>query len=261
VAQAGGEGKLRFLVNLQSSQYLNGWFFLNTYLQRQLGRDISLEPVHGALGRQDVDITAMEMVFAKPFEAARLLLECRFRPLLRPAGQADEVAVLARADDARARLGDFAGARAVTASADSFVYLLGRFLLDEGGVPSSGLEYDFAGNETKAMQRLFHGEADLLFMLAENFNGLSSHTTRRLKVLDQSDTGFAFHLLCLAPSHAALAKPMTDCLQEMRGSSQGRQVLEDIGVESWAPPAREEVEMLAMLYRRYVGADGVTLAA
>ncbi|MGR8933450.1 MAG: PhnD/SsuA/transferrin family substrate-binding protein [Gammaproteobacteria bacterium] len=246
------DGKLRLLVNAQSSQQMNGWYFFNTYLQRRLEREVHMELVHGAIADKDQRAEQMDIVFAKPFEATRLVLQNRFRPVLRPVNQTDEVTLLVRADDSRQRPADFRGGKAVTASPDNFVYLLGRFLLDEEGLASEHLEYQFAGHEIKALQMLLKGGADMLFMLSETYRGLSGLTRKMLRELDQSETAFAFHLFCVAPHCQEVGDAFAALLLEMQRDSQGRQVLADLGIEGWDRPTRDEIDMLALLFSRYV---------
>jgi len=244
-------GKLVFLANMQNSRQLNGWYFFNTYLQRRLEREIHLDLVHAAWDNE-LRPASTHLVFAQPFQATRLMLEHGFHLAARPADQADEITLLVRADDTRSTLAEFAGGKAVTDTAESFVYLLGRFLLDEGGLASDSLDYLFTGHEIKAVRSLLNGEADLLFLPTENYNGLSALTRNRLRPLDASDAGLAFHALCLAPGCAGLLPALRSTLLEMCGDGKGRLVLDDLGLAGWAEPEREEIDMLAMLYERYV---------
>ncbi|MDP2903795.1 MAG: PhnD/SsuA/transferrin family substrate-binding protein [Methylovulum sp.] len=244
-------GKLNLWVSAQSSQQMNGWYFFNTYLQRHLGREVHLELAHGAMGEHLNKIEQMDIVFTKPFEATRLLLEHNFKPLLRPIDQTDEVTLLVRADDPRQHLAEFKGGKIVTAASDNFVYLLGRFLLEENEAAMVGMEYLFSGHDIKALQMLLKGAADILFMLSDTYHGLSGLTRKNLREIDQSETAFAFHLFCIAPHCAALGPALSNILLDMSLDSQGRQVLADLGISGWIKPTKDECDMLAMLFNRY----------
>lgn len=247
---ASNDGKLKLWVNAQNSHQVNGWYFFNTYLQRQLERDVHLELVHGAISEQHNKIEQMDIVFTSPFEATRLLMEHSFRPLLHPINQTDEVTLLVRADDTRQKIIDFNGGKVITATPDSFVYLLGRFLLEEAN--TTQLNYTFSGHDIKALQMLLKGQADILFLSSETYNGLSSLTRNMLRKIDQSETGFAFHLFCAAPHCTEVGRAIEEVLLNMGQDSQGRQVLADLGLEGWAKPKQDEVNMLAMLFNRYL---------
>ena len=252
-AEDSQSGKLKLWVNAQNSHQMNGWYFFNTYLQRQLNRDVHLELVHGAMNEQQSKMEDMDIVFTKPFDATRLLMENQFHPLLHPLNQTDEVTLLVRAEDTRQKIADFHGGKVVTATADNFVYLLGRFLLEENSTLS--LDYSFSGHEIKALQMLLKGQADILFMATETYNGLSSLTRKLLRKIDHSETGFAFHLFCAAPHCQEVGNAITEVLLNMGQDSQGRQVLADLGLEGWSKPKQEEIDMLALLFNRYVADD------
>lgn len=243
--------KLKFWVSVQNSQQLHGWYFFNTYLQRQLGREIHMELIHGPIPETRLREVSMDMVFCKPFDAARMLLEQQFQPIVCPVDQSDEVTLLARVDDPRIELSAYQNGIAATATQEDFVYLLGRFLLEEDESALRDLDYQFLGCDIKTLQALIKGHADIVFLLSESYRSLSGLTKRKLRVLDQSDTQFAFHLFCLAPHCLELAESLETVLLGMQDNYQGRQILRDLGMTSWSKPARDEIDMLTQLYRRY----------
>ncbi len=246
--------KLSLWVSAQSSQQMNGWYFFNTYLQRHLGREVHLELSHGAMIERRKKIEETNIVFTKPFEATHLMLEHGYKPLLRPIDQTDEVTLLVRNDDSRLDLKEFKGGKIVTAAQDNFVYLLGRFLLEESESSLADMEYVFSGHDIKALQMLLKGSADILFMLSDTYKGLSSLTRKMLREIDQSETAFAFHMFCVAPDYAEIGDVLAEVLLDMNQDSQGRQVLADLGVPGWIKPTQDECEMLAMLFNRYAPA-------
>jgi len=118
---SGLKSKLNFVASLQMGQQLTGWYLFNTYLQRRMQKAIHFD--------QPQDISndiSIDLYFAKPFEACAMIKKRGLIPIMRPIAEADEVVILTRADDER-ELPEFAGCNVVTASEDSFVYILGRF--------------------------------------------------------------------------------------------------------------------------------------
>lgn len=243
--------KLKFWVSVQNSQQMQGWFFFNTYLQRQLGRDIHMELLHGTNQNKLLHELEVDIAFCKPFEAVRQLLSQQFLPIAYPIGQSDEVTLLARADDPRVDLRQFQGGKVVTASNSNFVYLLGRFLLEEDEASLTDLDYQFLGCDIKTLQALIRGQADIAFYLSQSYQGLSGLTKSKLRILDQSETQFACHLFTIAPEYSDLAPVIENILLDMTRNSQGRQILQDLGLSGWAKPARDEIDMLTQLYQRY----------
>lgn len=238
--------KLNFVASLQSGQQLTGWYLLNTYLQRKLKKAIHFEQSQSVPEGDSTDI-----LFAKPFEACLLMKDYGFVPVMRPIAEADEVVILTRADETRA-LTDYEGVVVGTATKDSFVYQLGRFLCDENGLDSTKFSFEFAGNEIKALQTLIRKKCDLVFMLKKTYEGLSSFSRNSVRKLDESQTDFACHLFCVAPHLQAEASALTEVLLDMANDEQGQLILPDIQVQGWVRPEAGELKMLQMVYDRYV---------
>ena len=247
--------RLDFVVSQQNSQQLTGWYYLNTLLQRTLGRTVSLSVEDfedgAATGRTRAHAPAL--VFARPFDACALMQQHGYLPVARPQDDCDEVSLIVRHDDARAALADFAGAQVATALERSFVFVLGRFFCDECGLDSAGLPRRFAGSEIAALKMLLSGQAELLFMSSRGHERLSALARAGTRVLERSETRVASHLLLLHPSCQALVQPLREALTGLAQHDKGRQALQDLGMNGWDVPAPEEVEMLLMLYRRYAG--------
>jgi hypothetical protein len=240
-------GRLSFIASMQTGAQLSGWYLLNTYLQRRLQHAIHLEQLPAG---HDITHENVDLLFAKPFEACAMISRRDYVPLLRPLGEADEVAIIMRADDTRP-LNTLSAPQVVTASQGSFVYLLGRFLCDENGLDSNSFQYAFAGNEIKALQMLLKGQADILFMLKKTYHGLSGLTRKSTRVVDESDTQFAFHLFCIHNRVAELREPLVKTLLDMSGDEQGKGVLKDIQLEGWVAPEEGDVRMLLDIFQRY----------
>jgi anti-anti-sigma factor len=245
-AKNNSSDKLNFVASLQSGQQLTGWYLLNTYLQRRLTRAIHFEQVV-----EVPDANSTDLLFAKPFEACLMIRKHGFIPVMRPIAEVDEVVILTRADDDRA-LRDYVSATVGTASEDSFVYLLGRFLCDENGLDSAKFTFDFSGNEIKALQSLLRKKSDLLFMLKKTYEGLSSFSRSNVRKLDESVTDFACHLFCVAPHLKANSQGLVDVLLAMEDDEQGKEILKDIQMQGWNKPEAGELQMLQMVYDRYV---------
>lgn len=239
--------KLNFVASLQTGQQLSGWYLFNTYLQRKLQRAIHFEQLH------DVKNAAFHLFFAKPFDACAMIEKRNFLPIVRPVSEADEVVVLTRADDSR-ELKDFEPLKTtvITAEQASFVYLLGRFLCDETGLSSERFNYQFAGNEIKAIQMLIRKKADVAFLLKKTYEGLSSFSRKKIRLIDQSVTDFAFHQFCLAPNLVDQTEELVNILTMMDKDEKGSQILQDIQFDSWMVPDQAEIEMLKSVYKRYV---------
>lgn len=238
--------KLNFVVSLQSGHQLTGWYLLNTYLQRRIKKIIHFEQL-----AETLDAYKKDFLFVKPFEACLMMQKFGFIPVMRPISETDEVVILTRVDETLG-LKDYEGVTVGTATQGSFVYLLGRFLCDESGMDSSKFTFNFAGNEIKALQLLIRRQCDLVFMLKKTYEGLSSFSRSNVRKLDESATDFAFHLFCVAPHLKDEGELLSKVLLEMNQDEQGQQILSDIQIEGWNKPEEGELQMLQMVYNRYV---------
>ncbi len=245
-AKPGKKKRLNFVASLQTGHQLTGWYLFNTYLQRRMQKAIHFDESQDVLNETNIDI-----LFAKPFEACSMIKKHGFIPIMRPIAEADEVVILTRADDERG-LEEFKQANVVTASENSFVYILGRFLCDENELDSSKFNFTFSGNEIKSLQMLIKKKADLLFMLKKTYEGLSSFSKKNVRLLDESSTDFAFHLFCIAPSLEEERKALHTILKEMADDEKGKGILEDIAFQGWCPVEEGELNMLKMVFDRYV---------
>jgi len=245
-ASIGGlKDKLNFVASLQTGQQLTGWYLLNTYLQRRMQRAIHFEQ-----SQEMQNEAAIDILFAKPFEACSIIQRRGFIPLMRPLAEADEVVLLTRADDER-QLADFAGTSVVTAAEDSFVYLLGRFLCDESGLDSSQFAFHFSGNEIKSLQMLLKKKVDLLFMLKKTYQSLASFSRNNVRKLDESSTDFAFHIFSISPQLTEEGTVLTKILKEMSEDETGKGILKDIEFQGWCPVEEGELAMLKSVFDRY----------
>ncbi len=237
--------KLNFVASLQSGHQLSGWYLFNTYLQRKMQRAIHFEQLHDASNK------VFHLFFAKPFDACSVMKEKGFVPMVRPISAADEVVILTRVDDER-EIADFKkNIKVVTSDQGSFVYLLGRFLCDESGLNSSDFNYQYAGNEIKALQMLIRKKADVAFILKKTFEGLSSFTRKNVRLIDESVTDFAFHQFCIAPGLLDQKDSIIEILMGMEKDEKGKQILEDIQFNGWLKPEEGEIKMLQMVFDRY----------
>lgn len=245
------DDKMSFSVSLQHNQQLTGWYFLNTLLQRRIDRPVSMN-----INQLDKESALHNnaLVFAKPFDACALMANHNYIPVARPIDDTVEVSIVVRSEDKAKAITDFSGASVATSTNASFVFLLGRFFCDEYELDSSKLHYQFTGNQLSAIRRLLEKEVDMLFMLKQNYHLLSELSRDGTHLLEESDTGMAYHMLLLSPAYAALKPQVSDIFLGLQNDEQGLLALKDLGIASWCAPEPDEIAMLQMLYQRYEAA-------
>jgi len=89
-------------------------------------------------------------------------------------------------------------------------------------------------------------------MLKKTYEGLSSFSKKNVRKLDESSTDFAFHLFSIAPHLKEEEKILNTILKEMAGDEKGKEILNDIAFQGWCPVEKGELDMLQMVFERYV---------
>lgn len=243
----------RFSVSLQERTQLEGWYFLNTHLQKKWGRSIRLEPHFGALEQGDTAPSdSADIVFASPFAVCELI-QMGFSPLLVPCANPEEAVVICRKNDERTTFSQFSRPKVITDRMDSYAYLLGRLLMDESGFSSDSANYLFVGNDIKSVQMLLRSMGDIAILPRQTFYGLSSITQDELKVMDESQTDFAYHALCLSSHRRSDATAIINLFISLQDEIKGQEILRGLGIRGWREPASEEINMLTAVYKKYVG--------
>ena len=243
----------RFSVSLQERAQLEGWYFLNTHLQKKWGRSIRLEPHFGALEQGGTaPSNSADIVFASPFAVCELI-QMGFSPLLVPCANPEEAVVICRKNDERTTFSQFSRPKVITDRMDSYAYLLGRLLMDESGFSSDSANYLFVGNDIKSVQMLLRSMGDIAILPRQTFYGLSSITQDELKVMDESQTDFAYHALCLSSHRRSDATAIINLFISLQDEIKGQEILRGLGIRGWREPASEEINMLTAVYKKYVG--------
>jgi anti-anti-sigma factor len=249
--QPSHQEQLTLFASLQTSQQLNGWFLFNTYLQRRLNRSIQFQAQ--ALAEQRDRSEPANLVFARPFEACRLIRDQGFVPLAKPEGETDEVVLLAHAQDPRS-LAEYPEPKIAVASRQSFAYLLGRFLCDEQGLDSKRFKFHESGNDIKAVQFLIRRQVDWAWLSLKTYLGLSSLSRSQIRILDQSHTELAAYLFCAAPYlEQNLRQTLKDTLTQMHLDEKGKSILTDMEIHAFAEPDPAEVDLLLKVHALYGG--------
>lgn len=245
---------LHFSANFANNFHRSGWLSFSTFLQQKLQTAIRFEQ-----GRQSSSVgeTPVDLLFAGSFEACSMINKRGMIPLMRTDGGAEQVVILAAADDRR-QLQDYSEARVATASERNLVQVLGRSLCDNTGLTSSQLEYIYVGNEIRALQMLIKQQVDLVFITKNTYLGLSSFSRDSTWLLKESNVLFSFPLFCIAPQLSGMKQLIIDLLINMKDSEAGQKILNDIQVNGWCQPDPQELKKLTDLFEQYAGSEKTT---
>lgn len=202
------------------------WFFLNTYLQRQLGCGIHFEPKDNFIQeRDDVVKGDFHVVYANPFSAGVFGRQLGFIPVARPVGVFDETVLVGPANQPVPRQGPI---RIASATDKLIIHGLGLSLLPTLGIALSDCVFEYVGTHVKAAQAVIQGKADLGFVFNETWNGLGHSTLQSLTVISQTGNRQAFHCFCISPQWSDRRDQVQAVLCGMKDDPKGKQILDDL---------------------------------
>lgn len=222
------------------------WFFLNTYMQRQLGQGIHFEPRDSFLDeRQQVLAGGHHLVYANPYSAFVFAQMLGFVPVARPVGVFDETVLVAPAS---AALPANRPLRLASATDKLIVHALGLTLLPGLGLSAVDCSIDFVGTHVKAAHAVLQGKADLGFVYNETWQGLAASSRAALQVLGETKTRQAYHCFCVGPEWADQRERVQAILCGMKDDPKGQSVLEDLNMPAgFEPVGPDELQALRSL--------------
>lgn len=203
-----------------------GWYFLNTYLQRNLEMNIHFEPKDSFIKeREDVLLGGYHIVYANPFSAAMFCKTLGFVPVARPVGVFDETILVAKAGQG---IPTHRPIKIASGTDKLIVHNLGLTLLNKLDIAVKDCEFQFVGTHIKAAQAVMQGKADLGFVFNETWLGMSQSNRSELEVLEKTEDKHAFHCFCVSSDLSDKREQVLAVLTEMTLNPKGLKVLEDL---------------------------------
>ncbi len=228
-----------------SPNYLPGWFLFNTWLQRMLDVPIHFEPMEDFDSlHQAIDGDAIDLIYANPYDAAKLVREKGFRALVKPAGESDEVVVAVPGDSAVHKVEAVPAGSRIATSGDPDVHLIGMILLEPAGLGRTQVHLQYCDNYVLVAKQLLQGRSDVGIFLAKAFDELSRPVKQQLRVLVRSDIQVIHHCFMLGPRMKEYLDGLKQALVHMERDSKGRAILSSLGLPGWEAVDEEEVEFM-----------------
>lgn len=203
-----------------------GWFFFNTYMQRNLGVDIHFEPRENFMEERELVLQGeYQFVYANPFSAAVFYDSLGYLPVARPVGLYDETVLVGKEGQESLQKRPL---RIASATDKLIVHAQGLSLLEDLGIPSTECEFQFTGTHLKSLQSLIQDKADLAFVFAETWNGLSKSTTQGLTIVTETSSREVFHCFCINPEWIDIQERVQELLCTMHDNPQGKRILDEL---------------------------------
>lgn len=219
-----------------------GWHMLNTLLQKKSGIHIHLlTPASAAEQAELISSGKADAVYANPFDAASMIRQSGYKAIVRPVAKSDEMVIAASAGSACNAARDLKPGCTIALTDNRDVKLIGLRLLEVADLKEADIKWNLVENYQAAARLAIKGEVDAAFFLAEAYNSLSGLTRKQLKVLVESKLADITHVFLVNSrlSQDEISK-FSQALLEIKGSSDGQSVLDELGIGGGFEAVSEE---------------------
>ena len=225
--------------------HLSGWYIFNTWLQKQTDLAIHLELYNnftsqrGAIKNDNIDL-----IYANPFDAAMLVREKGFQPLVKAAGKADEAILAVNAENMVEDVAHLEKGIKVAFTEDPDVHMMGMIMLEPGDLEASNISPVLSDTYVLVAKHLLNGEADVGIFLAEAYDDLSSMIKKQLRIIVRSQIGVIHHSLMIGPKLLDKKDEIQKILIAMNADEKGQGVLNSLGFNAWEKVENDEMEFM-----------------
>ena len=225
--------------------HISGWYIFNTWLQKASGEGIHLELYDDFASQRDaIQADRVDLIYANPFDAATLVREKRFAPLVRPSRRADEAIIAIRDDSPIQAVEDLYGGITIASTDDPDVNLMCSIMLEPAEINAGNSQRDVKSSYPLVAKAVIQRQAELGFFLAEAFESLSGITRSQLRPLVASQIQIIHHALLVGPRLLDRRASLSALLLGMEQDPKGAGVLQALGFTGWDPVDDEEMEFM-----------------
>jgi len=228
-----------------SPDHLSGWFIFNTWMQRQLGEAFHLELYNDfASQRESIENGTIDLIYANPYDAAKLVREKGFKALVKPVAKADEAIVAVHADSPINSVEELMAGARLASTDDPDVHMMGMIMLEPADLDRTNIQLKKCSSYVLVAKELLRGDSDVGFFLDEAFHDLSSMVRKQLKPLVTSQIQLVHHCLMVGPALADKNDLLTQALLAMNEDEKDSGVLKSLGFTGFDRVEEEDMEFM-----------------
>lgn len=225
--------------------HLSGWYIFNTWLQKQTELAIHLEMYNDfSAQREAIANDKVDLIYANPYDAAVLVREKGFLPLVKPTGASDEAIVAVSANSPVNSVENFSPGIRLAYTDDPDVRMMGFIMLEPGNLDTNNVSSIQCDTYIQVAKNLLQGKADAGFFLAEAYDDLSDMIKKQLKLLVRSQISVIHHSLMIGPELSDKRDEIQNLLVGMNSDDKSKGVLESLGFTAWQKVDDEEMEFM-----------------
>jgi phosphonate transport system substrate-binding protein len=212
-----------------------GWFFLNSFLQSELGCRLHFEAQESFLTEREAVLAGgYDLVYANPYSAVLFARRQGFVPVARPVGIHDETYLVARPGWAPPGPGE--PVSIASATDKLIVHTLGLTLLPELGLEAAEVSYRFTGNHLAAAKAVMDGAVDLAFVFNETWDGMAPYSRSNLQILRRTDGHLASHCFMVGPQLQDRAGDIRTLLTSLASRPEAAEILLELSFPNGLEP-------------------------
>lgn len=228
-----------------SPDHLPGWYIFNTWLQKRSGEAVHLEMYNSFQAQRDViQRDQIDLIYANPFDAAMLVREKGFLPLVKASGVSDEAIIAVNASSTIEDITHLSPGIRVAVTEDPDVHMMGMIMLEAGDLNAGNIQTSIYDTYILVAKQLLKGNADIGIFLAEAFDDLSNMTKNQLRILVRSQISVIHHSLMIGPKLTTRRDEFQDLLVAMNTDEKGKGILKSMGFDAWVKVDDEEMEFM-----------------
>lgn len=213
-----------------SPERFAGWHMLNTLLQKRSGQALHLiTPASHAEQEESVNKDDIKLIYANPFDAAKLIREKGYRAIARPIGKSDEMVIASSAKGDIKTLDDLKSGAIIAMADNRDVKLIGMRLLEAVDLTEQDVTFYIMETYQAAARAVIKDEAQVAFFIAEVYNSLSNLTKSQLNVLIESNIATISHVI-LVKEDFAEADDIAKVILSLKDDTDGQAVLSELGM-------------------------------
>ncbi|MDO5687214.1 MAG: PhnD/SsuA/transferrin family substrate-binding protein [Neisseria sp.] len=210
-------------------EHFAGWHLLNTSIQRHSRSGLHLlTPSSAAEQNEMIAQDIVDVIYANPFDAAKLVREKGYLPVVKPVGKSDEMVIASGADSAIKKLSDLKPGMKIALTNNYDVRLIGLRLLEAVDLTEGDLEWVEVQSFQAAARMAIRGEVDAAFFVSSAYHSLSRLTLERLHLLIESHLADVIHVILMHPRKADRVPLFQQVFVEMKNTEGGQRILDEL---------------------------------
>lgn len=222
-----------------------GWYVFNTFLQKSANLSLSMslynsfDELRDAVRTQQVD-----MIYANPFDAAMLVNEHGFSPLVRPVDKNDECVIVVAADSELSSVEDLQAGTCIAATNDPATNMIGMRMIEPADLNEGNTEVKEVVSFVAVAKQVMDGKAQIGFFLKEAYDELSNFVKSQLKVLVSSEISVIYHCLMIGPKLQDQKDKLLAILLAMNHDERSLAILQDLDFKGFEEMSDEDAAFM-----------------